>query len=289
MNGLVILNYNSEKLILSLIETVHDYQSISYIVVVDNNSTKKSKETLLYMEKKYKKIVVIFSDVNGGYSKGNNLGLKWLSENTDVRNAFIANPDVLFTEDYVKKISSALNSNEDYGLLTGVMKDSDGKVSKNQYWRLRSVFKESMSNIFIFKYLMRENNRLINTITDDSNIINVVPAGSLICVRLEILKEIDYFDEDFFLFFEENVLCKKIEDRGYKYGILLDTDYYHYHSQTIDSNLKLKSKLELFYESMILYHTKYNDMTSVQKALLITTIKVSFFTSIVKNRLRILI
>lgn len=285
MNALLILNFNSHDLITSLLSKVHNFDSIDCIVIVDNNSSEVSKKEILVIEKKFKKVKAVFSDDNGGYSKGNNIGLRWLSENTEVENVFISNPDILFTEDFVTKISNEMDKHKEYGLLTGLMMNPDGTITKNQYWNLYSVYREIVRNIFFLNFFFQENNRLIEE-NEKDKIIDVVPAGSLICVRLSLIQKIGYFDEDFFLFFEESATCNRLRTAGYKYGIFLGTEYYHYHSQTINNTLEIKNKLNIYYQSMFIYQKKYNFINRTQEKILRWSTKINMFTTIIKNTIR---
>jgi|GEM_PF-2891767 len=285
MNALLILNFNSHKLIKVLLNEVHDFDSISYIVIVDNNSSEISRNGILDIESKFEKVKCLISDSNGGYSKGNNIGLRWLSEHTNVENVFVSNPDILFSESYIDSISEKMIKNKEYGLLTGIMLDPDGNITRNQYWDLYSVYREVVRNLFFLNFFFQDNNKLIDR-NRNEEIVDVVPAGSLICVRLEYIKEIGFFDEDFFLFFEESSICNRLKKLGYKYGIFLGAEYYHYHSQTINTTLKIQKKLKIYYESMLIYQKKYNSINRIQEIILVGSIKINMITSLTKSIVR---
>ncbi len=72
--GLVILNYNDFTMTQSLVDSIRDFPEINHVVIVDNNSPNESYEVLKKCEGG--KITVIQSGRNGGYSFGNNVGIK---------------------------------------------------------------------------------------------------------------------------------------------------------------------------------------------------------------------
>ena len=74
--GIVILNYNDYETTINMLNSIKDYDSLDHIVVVDNKSTDNSYEVLKPYESK--KIDVIQSKSNKGYSYGNNVGIKYL-------------------------------------------------------------------------------------------------------------------------------------------------------------------------------------------------------------------
>lgn len=265
MIGVVILNYNGASLTGDLTDKIRKYQSIGKIVIVDNKSTDDSFTALKKRFIDDEKVKVILSESNSGYSSGNNIGLKWLVAEGKYNTAFVCNPDVLFEESFIIQLDKGLKQNPDYGLLTGIMLDSDGTFTKNQYWSLPNFREDFFRGFFIFNFLIKKNNK---GLIKSDNILECVPAGSAEAVNLEYMKEVGYFDESVFLFYEENILAKKLKESKYKTGILLSCEYYHYHSQIINSTVSIMNKYKLFQRSMYYYQVKYNKINSIQKILL---------------------
>lgn len=289
MSAIVILNYNSHELIDCLVQEIIQYSNLEKIVIVDNNSTKESVEHLERISILSKKIILLKSKKNLGYSGGNNIGLEWLRKNTQIDYVFVANPDVKFTEKFVTTIITTFEKEEnaEYGLLTGIMLNPDDSIADNQYWYIPSYREELVKNFLLLNFLFKQNNKLLNsTECKESDIIDVVPAGSLICLRLSSFSSEKIFDEEFFLFYEENVLCKKLSERGKKFGIVGSTTYNHYHSQTIGNFLNFSSKLQIFLQSKILFQEKYNGIGNIRSHLLKVTNFVNLKLLTTKFRLR---
>lgn len=104
--GLVILNYNDYKTTIELCNKIKNYDSIYKIVIVDNLSTDDSFINLKTLESY--KIDVIKTDKNGGYSYGNNYGAFYLIDRYKIDILFIANPDVEFDNDFIRKQSNII-------------------------------------------------------------------------------------------------------------------------------------------------------------------------------------
>lgn len=272
MIGVVVLNYNGASLTCNLVEKINNYDSVKKIIIVDNHSTDNSLLVIKKHFSKKHKVEILLSDKNGGYSSGNNLGLKWLAEQSNCKTAIVCNPDVLFDEDFVQKLDRALIDNKSYGLLTGIMLDPDGTITKNQFWDLPTFLEDFSKGFFIFNFLIKKNNLGLK-MTKENTILECVPAGSVEAVNLDYMREVDFFDESVFLFYEENILAKKLKEKKYKTGILLSSNYYHYHSQIINSTVKLMKKYKIYQESMYYYQVNYNKINLIQKGLL----KVSMF------------
>src|SRR5690606_22565149 len=82
--------------------------------------------------------------------------------------------------------------------------------------------------------------------------------GSCFIIRYDIFKEIGYFDDNTFLYCEERILAKKIKNRGYKVGLVINEDFIHNH----ESPKKLINRLKHYFyllESRIYYLKKYTN------------------------------
>ena len=119
--GIVILNYNDAGTVLKLHEKIKDYRVIRHIIIVDNFSTDNSYDVLRSLEKG--KTVVLRSNKNGGYAYGNNIGVKWLINNTDTDIICIANPDIVVDETVFKRLLNGFIET-DFAALSG---SADGK------------------------------------------------------------------------------------------------------------------------------------------------------------------
>ena len=74
--GIVILNYNDYETTLKCLQPILDYKNIDYIIVVDNCSTNDSYDQLA--KHRNDRWILLRSPSNGGYAKGNNIGINYL-------------------------------------------------------------------------------------------------------------------------------------------------------------------------------------------------------------------
>ena len=73
MVDLVVLNYNDAITVKEYLNKVIQYKSVNHIVVVDNSSSDNSYIQLKQLQSD--KVHVIQTMENGGYAKGNNIGI----------------------------------------------------------------------------------------------------------------------------------------------------------------------------------------------------------------------
>ena len=71
--------------------------------------------------------------------------------------------------------------------------------------------------------------------------------------NLSILKDINFFDENTFLYFEEEIISEKLKEKNYKIGIITDEFYIHNHIGLNNSNYLDK----YFYNSLYYYLKTY--------------------------------
>ena len=140
----IILNFNDAPTTKKLVERIKDYALLDYIVVVDNCSTDNSWEKLQHY--KSDKIHVIQSLRNGGYGSGNNVGLRYSSEILRADYSIIANPDVLFSEDCIRKFLHSFQEDSSVAVVSAKQSNSPDCAWKNcstlQYILATSLFFE---------------------------------------------------------------------------------------------------------------------------------------------------
>jgi GT2 family glycosyltransferase len=87
-------------------------------------------------------------------------------------------------------------------------------------------------------------------------------------IRSAVLKEINYFDEGTFLYYEENILGHILKDKGYESYILNDTHVTHNLSVSVDKSIKKIKKFKILVKSLMYYEKKYNKRNIFSMSLL---------------------
>ena len=253
MIGIVILNYNSSKLILKLLKDLEDIKEVKKIIIVDNNSQDDSVETLRKIINE--KIILIENDENRGYSAGNNIGIKYLIKNfREIEYITILNPDIEISNKNIFIIlKSFLEKNKEAGIIAPLM-FLNGKYQKNlSSWKVPEKFDNLFNCLGITKK--------IENIFQRKKEKNVIP-GSFLFFKKETIKNINYLDEGTFLYYEENILAQKLKKIKKKMLVVSNINYNHVHSS---ERKKLKNKLfhnNIYFNSMIYYEKKYNQKYS---------------------------
>lgn len=269
LTAIIILNYNDSETTEKLVNKIISYKKIDKIIIVDNKSTDKSYEKL----KKYesKKIDVIQTLENKGYASGNNYGAFFAIKKYNPRYIIIANPDIEFEEEIITKIIDKLESSDCYALGTARM------YKENNFWKL-PTFKDNIMSMFlgiskIKRILKNKKNRKIKN--DEIEI--EVAAGSFFIIKSKVFKEINGFDEETFLYCEENILAEKLKKAGYKSLLLNNCVYFHYHSVSINRVYKSRMQpFKIYCDSLRIYN-RHLDINKFQKIIFELFFNIAYF------------
>ena len=285
-NAIILLNYNDYKTVIQYVNLIKNYKSINRIVIVDNCSTDDSYSKL----KKYKsdKISVIKTDENKGYAYGNNYGVHYLEKLGEKYDYItISNSDIFIKDNTIKKCINFLDEHRKVAIATPTMHMSDGKPHMLAGWKIRRYDSDIRDSSII---LTRKRNMPHveaynkNHFKGEYSYVDCVP-GSFFIIKYDIFKKVEYLDENTFLYFEEDILGKKLKDAGYKEVVLNKEKFIHYESVSINKSLVSLQKYKIIQQSKRYYHKYYNEETK-QKGGKIKLLKLDIATLIGKLEIK---
>ena len=192
----VIVTFKSENIIKNCLNSL---PKESKKIVIENSQNLNLKKDL---EIKYDNIEVIINE-NVGMGASNNIGIK----KSKTKYAFIINPDVKFNNDTLQKIFEISESINDFAILSPINSDPNYP-----------------------NYKISSDNKNIN-----ENIISVdYVDGFSMLINKEKFKDQDFFDENFFLYLENNDLCLRTKKRGQKIYIIKNSILNHVGASSTD-------------------------------------------------------
>jgi len=181
----VIVTFKSDLVIDDCIQSISDQINI---IVVDNSNDEIFKK---YLEDKYNNVKCILSSENLGMGPGNNLGLKYVK--TDF--AMILNPDVILEKNTIQEIINESKKINSFAMLAPL---SDNKKYPNY-----KIDKKKPSD------LNRVNHFKVTSIDGYAMILNLKRLN-----QYETFKDNKYFDENFFMYLENDDLCKRLNKKS---------------------------------------------------------------------------
>ncbi len=274
----IILNYNDASTTKKLVNKLFCCSCIEYIILIDNKSTDDSYSKLQYEYKHSKKVTVIQSDKNGGYSYGNNFGINfYLNNNFTSDFVVISNPDICISEENLKQLLQIAKSDKNIGALAPMMNIKDQNIYKISAWKQPGYFYDSLSSVPVFR---RYAQKLVcykqNYFDKDNVSVDVLP-GSFLMMPKKILQEGIRFDDRFFLFCEERIFCEKIRKLNYKVILATKIQYDHFESVSIKKNFsKETARQTLLNNSKKKYYEFYKSKNKIRNFFLFMAIDFNF-------------
>ena len=252
-NIFLIINYNDYQTTEKILDNVKDYKILDKIIVVDNNSTDDSFKKLSNF--KSKKLIVIKNSQNKGYGSGINFGCKYINSKFGESYVFISNPDVvIYDEEDLRKLIQTFD--KDTAIVAPIIKEHEGY---NRGWKIPSPIQDSLLNLIYIHRFLRPKLLFYKDECYKNNVMEVeAVSGCFFVINSFILKQCDYFDENIFLYYEENVIAKKIQKINKKVLINTQVEVFHNHSVTIDKNINHIKKYKELKKSQIYFQKYYN-------------------------------
>ena len=254
--GMVIINYNDYKTTSFLLDSIKDYKCLDLIVVVDNKSTDDSLKHL----KKYEnnKIKIIEAEENKGYAAGLNAGAKEVIKKLKNCNIIFSNSDVIINkEEDLEKLSKDIGKHSIAIVGPTIVENR----SLNRGWMLPTIKDEIKFNLPLVSRKYRKEILYDDEhYNEDLSIVGVV-SGCFFCVSGKVLEEVDYFDEATFLYYEEQILSKKLEEKDYQVAVDNNVVIIHNHSVTIDKNINKINKYKELKKSQRYFVKEYLEAT----------------------------
>ena len=204
----LIISYKSLE---KLSECINAIGLNKKILVIENSDDFQIKYEI---EKKYKNCEVFLNNSNLGYSKASNIGFKKIKSEY----ALLLNTDIKINENQINEIEKEAKYIGDKLTLASPM--SDDLIDFNRNNRLDPYFDKEVVDFDMKKKYTK---------------VELIKGCSLL-VNLKKFKTKEIFDENFFFFFEEIDLCRKIKERKEEIYVFNHINIEHKSAQSLDES-----------------------------------------------------
>lgn len=216
--SVVIVSYDVKELLKNCLESVLKYtQNIKYeIIVVDNNSTDDSISYLRNLSG-LSNLKIILSKENGGFSKGNNLGIK----EAKGKYILLLNPDTLLTENSLKIMFDWMETHPEIAVSSCQLLNSEQKITPTGGY-FPNLFRVAAWAVFFKPFSFHPSASLYKKEFYPDWV-----TGAFFMVRKEALEKIGLLDENIFMYGEELEWCMRFKQNGFKVGYTPVTKIIH--------------------------------------------------------------
>lgn len=230
--SIIIVTYNSEKDIYDCVDSIQRHADIPLedieLIIVDNCSCEPQAMFDKLQKQWGKDIILIENTKNGGYGQGNNVGIHRATAPV----ILIMNPDVRLLEPFFLKPLDAFREDKELIMYGMKMMNTPAHASTNSFWCT------TMMNGYLRTLLTGLCTRMDWYLQRWMYL-----SGSCFFVRKSMFEDVGLFDEEVFMYGEEDDIRYRLAQRfGYHFRYDKHMHYQHpmeHRQLTVDYEKKL--------------------------------------------------
>jgi len=218
---------------------VHHTNTDMEVFVVENGSGDSTQE----LERRFPQVRLIQSEQNLGFAGGCNLALK--EAKGDV--LILVNPDILFEDNALEQIEAKMLTHVEVGIGGISLKNLDGS-QQACVWAFPKPCDQILLLLklnHIFPNLPPLKNWLMKDFdyTQSADVDQVM--GAFFCIRREVLEEIGFLDDGFFIWYEEVDYCVRAKNANWRVRYFSDLHAKHKKGASFDQVATIKKQAML--------------------------------------------
>jgi N-acetylglucosaminyl-diphospho-decaprenol L-rhamnosyltransferase len=251
--SIVIVNWNSGKLLESCVRSLIENDAGCEIVIVDNASKDSS---LLFIDEIRTDLSIIRNDHNMGFAAANNLG--WRASKGDP--VLFLNPDTKCFPGSIKLLEQAFTIDKMVCAVGGCLIGPSGKPQSSYSVRaFPSLPRVAAETFFIDKIWPFSRWLRVDLAAGGGSPVDVEqPAAACLMVSKRVLESIKGFDENFHpAWFEDVDLCRRIHNQGGRVLHHPGARFMHHGGHSL-GNLSRQDFLEIYHTNQIRYFKKHH-------------------------------
>ncbi|QEZ88617.1 glycosyltransferase, family 2 [Aliarcobacter cibarius] len=248
----ITINYNSSDLTIKLVESIIlKTTDLNFeIIVVDNSSNEEDFEKLFSSLNSINQVNIVKNRINSGFASGNMLGVNYASG----KYYFFVNNDCILLNNSAKILKDFLEKNLNVGLATGKVLDENGNFSSS-YKQFPHLIKQLFGNSI--QRLVSKNKFPSNKIKLQENSKVEVVSGSCMFFDSEVFSKIGGFDTIFFLYCEEEDICKRVWDFKKEVYFVPQAEIFHKSGGSTQKSFKIEREFYISYYHLLDKHYSF--------------------------------
>jgi len=233
--SIVIVNYNTKDFLKQCLRLIISHE----VIVVDNGSTNGSVEM---MREEYSQLKLIVNKKNLGFAKAVNQGIR-ASQGEYI---LVLNSDIEVKGNALEKMTEFVKKHPEVGVVGGRLVNPDGRIQGSCFHRLTLI--NAIKEFWLGQ--KRAFEKYAPKTGKPTEIDAVV--GACMLIPRKVINKVGYFDERYFLYFEDLDYCRRVKKVGFKIFYLPDAEFIHHHGASA-KKIPQKTRFWLAQSSKI-YH-----------------------------------
>jgi len=233
--AVIVVSFNGEETIIDCVRSINEITKEGNneitLIIVDNASTDKSLEKVKCQISKLKtttqmsKLKVIKNKENLGFAGGVNVGTKYALKN-GAEYVFLLNQDAIVKQGAIEKLVQIIEKDSQIGIVGPLILNPDGTI-----WSAGGIVDKKR---FTAGHLDDLNSsRQARTI----KAVDFV-SGCAMMIRNDVFEKIGFFDERFFLYYEDVDFCFRVRKANFKIIFVPQAVVTHHYQSTIEKEKK---------------------------------------------------
>ena len=252
--SIILVNYNTRGLLKQCILSILNMtKGINIeIIVSDNDSTDGSAEMIKI---EFPTVILIENKANLGFGRANNIGISFAKG----KYLLLLNTDTYFLNDAISIFFDYMENpaHQDVACCGGDLFKPDG-ARQASYGNFPSIF-DAISQLGFYRLYPVYYKRYIaaGALNYDNSIKKVdFICGADMFLRRSMMDRVGYFDEDFFLYFEETEMSYRIKKSGLMSMLIPEAKIVHLEGGSQDGAYLNLRRIKQFSKSRRLYFKK---------------------------------
>jgi len=255
--SIIILNYNTLQLTCNCIGSIIEFtKEVSYeIILVDNQSTECDAELF---KQKFPSIKLVKSNENGGFAKGNNLGIK----QAEGEFILLLNSDTYLIEDAISKTIQYYKKQKLHSIIGCRMIYPNGKVQhtarrfRSIKWELLDIFRFIP---FLYSYKKRAALMLGKYFKNDFNVDCDWLNGAFFMFPIEVIKKLpnNKLDDRFFMYGEDHFWSWQLRQLGYSAHFFAGATIVHINNGSTAKSKQLALRKTMLKNELIILKERF--------------------------------
>lgn len=230
----IVIYNNPPEMVRRAVESFLSCSKKVDLHIIDNSPTDVLKTFFFDLPIKYH-----FSGSNAGYGCGHNLVLK---KGLSSRYHVVINPDIIIASSTIESLCSYMDENPDVGIVCPRILNEDG-TTQFLNKRFPSVF-----DLFARRFVPKSLHHLIQSKLDRYEMKDIgyedicdveCISGCFMFCRTDLLKEVGGFDHQYFMYFEDFDLSRKVQQAGYRTVYFPDATVTHLWERASHKSIKM--------------------------------------------------
>lgn len=234
--SIIIVNYRGWKALQECLESINAIISKTFsfeVIIIDNFS---NDGQFPVFKQKYSKFTFIENSGNNGFSNGCNFGASIATGN----HFLFLNPDTKLTLQALETLLQTTVSHPEIGILSCLQINEN-----NVFYKQKNLFPALGQFFGISRSLFRKLNKAkLERRFNNDNVLFYPDwvTGAVIFISRDWFTKIKGWNEDYWLYFEDVDLCKKIYNSGGKVAVTRNATIFHQHGGASRLNIKTKAR-----------------------------------------------